>query len=41
MAEAGAELAALRKRTEADPEICKIEREILSGEHDLFDRPPF
>ena len=41
MAEAGAELAALRKRTGADPEICKTERGILSGEHDLFDRPPF
>jgi hypothetical protein len=39
--EAGAELAALRKRTESDPETCKAEREILSGEHDLFDRPPF
>jgi acid phosphatase (class A) len=41
MADAGAELAALR-RTEADPEICKTEHEILSGEHDLFDRrqPP-
>jgi acid phosphatase (class A) len=41
MADAGAELAVLRKRTEANPEICKTEREILSGERDLFDRPPF